>query len=74
MRRKIVNLLEKLGIRDEFIIGNGAKYSTSEIHFKINRKSSRLDGKQYAIQFENETQTLALWDLRERLALSASLG
>lgn len=73
MRRKIVNLLEKLGIRDECIIGNGAKYSTSVIHFKIDRKSSRLGGKQYAIQFEKETQTLALWDLRERLALSASL-
>lgn len=73
MRRKIVSILEQLGIRDDFIIGNGAKYSTSEIHFKIDSKSPRLDGKQYAIQFEKETQTLAVWELRERLALSASL-
>lgn len=73
MRRKIVDLLVKLGIRDDFLIGNGAKYSTSEIHFRIGRKSSRLEGKQFAIQFEEKTQVLALWDIRERIALSASL-
>ena len=73
MRRKVIELLQKLGICDEFIIGNGAKYSTSEIHFKIDRKSTRLAGKQYAIQFEQESQTIAMWDLRKRLALSASL-
>ena len=73
MRREIKDLLKKLRIQDEFIIGNGARHSLSVIHFYINRKSTRLDGKQFAIQFEKESQTIALWDLRKRLALSASL-
>lgn len=72
--RKIKELLQKLGIYDEFIIGNGAKHPTSEIHFRIDRKSAKFAGEQYAIQFEQESQTIAMWDLRNRLALSASLN
>jgi predicted HNH restriction endonuclease len=73
LRKKIIELLKNLGICDDFIIGNGAQHSTSKIHYKIDKNSSRLACKHYAIQFEQESKTIAMWDLRERLAKSASL-
>ena len=47
--------------------------SKSEIHFRINKNKADLFDKSYAIQFEEVSETIAIWDLRKRLQNNASL-
>lgn len=73
MRSLIKNKLKALGIEQLFYLGNGATNSKSEIHFRINKNKADLFDKSYAIQFEEVSETIAIWDLRKRLQNNASL-
>ena len=73
MRKKIQDILNEFKIKDICYLGNGAKNSMSEIHLKINKSSTKIRGCQFAIQFEETSNTIAIWDLRTRLSLNASL-
>ncbi|MDD6455396.1 MAG: HNH endonuclease [Lachnospiraceae bacterium] len=73
MRSLIKNKLKALGIEQLFYLGNGAMNSKSEIHFRINKNKADLFDKSYAIQFEEASETIAIWDLRKRLQNNASL-
>ena len=73
MRSLIKNKLKALGIDQLFYLGNGATNSKSEIHFRINKNKADLCDKSYAIQFEEDSETIAIWDLRERKQNNASL-
>ena len=73
MRSLIKNKLKALGIEQLFYLGNGATNSKSEIHFRINKNKADLFDKSYAIQFEEASETIAIWDLRKRLQNNASL-
>ena len=74
MRNNILTTLNDLGIRSLFYVGIGAKSPMSEIHFSIDKRTAKLSGRQFALQFEPASQVVALWDIRERLARSASLN
>jgi hypothetical protein len=69
MKIKIIDSLKKFGILNEFIIGEGAKSKLSEIHYNLNSKKNNLEGINFALQFEMESQMIAIWDLRERLII-----
>ena len=71
MRSLIKNKLKALGIEQLFYLGNGATNSKSEIHFRINKNKADLFDKSYAIQFEEVSETIAIWDLRKRLQNNA---
>ena len=73
MRSLIKNKLEAFDIEQLFYLGKGATNSKSEIHFRINRNKANLCDKSYAIQFEEGSETIAIWDLRKRLQNNASL-
>lgn len=73
MRSLIKNKLKALGIDQLFYLGNGATNSKSEIHFRINKNKADLCDKSYAIQFEENSKTIAIWDLRKRKQNNASL-
>ena len=72
MKEKIEEVLTKFGIHDKVIIGCGARDSGSEIHYRIPSNAQPV-GKHYAIQFEQGSQMIALWDLEKRVEVSASL-
>ena len=74
MRSLIKNKLKALGIEQLFYLGNGATNSKSEIHFRINKNKADLFDKSYAIQFEEVSETIAIWDLRKRLLIIPGLS
>lgn len=74
MRKEILSILNSLDICDVFYIGNGSRDQKCEIHLKIEINRANLEGKQFAIQFEETSRVVALWDIRERLSRKASLN
>lgn len=74
MRNEIENILEKYGILKLFIIGSGAKHAKSVIHYNIKKDKKEIIKKQFAIQYEETSRNIALWDIRERISYSASLN
>lgn len=71
MKDEINQILKKNGVEPSRVyFGNGASGENSEIHLNLNAYREKLRDKVFAIQFEKETQTLAIWDLRDRLKVS----
>ena len=69
---KVDEILKKHKVDHLFYLGNGARGKISEIHLKIDRKTD-LRNKEFALQFEKESGAIAIWDIRERINLNASL-
>ena len=69
MREKIIETIEKCGFNlKDFFVGCGAESAYSEIHYNA-KKAKEFK----AIQFEADTETIAVWDIGRRVELHASL-
>lgn len=70
MREKIIEILTKYECENLFYVGCGAKYSNSKIHFNPNK--AKLVDKKYALQFEEQTKAIVIWEIEKRMQLNKS--
>lgn len=73
MRNQIISMLRKYDLEDQFFVGDGAESGMSFIRFKVEKWNPQLLTANYALQFEPRTKKIVIWDIRKRIAQSASL-
>ncbi len=71
MKQRINQILRNCGLKlSEFYIANGARSKESEIHLNVKGK---IKNEKYAVQFEDESRIVVIWNVEKRKKSDASL-
>lgn len=72
--KAIRDVIKQAGLNENsFIFGKGAVSKYSSIHFAPYKDYSKDLSKEYSIQFCNDNNVVAIWEIKKRISLKASV-